>query len=196
VSDTSQGEGWWQASDGKWYPPQPQAPAPPPPMGAPGTTAESFQDQNKPATASISAPGLGATSWVVIGGIGGAFVGSFLPWASAGIFTVNGTDGDGVMTLIASAIAGGCYGYHIQDRASRKGVRIAALVLMVITALIYVVDFADISTMVDNDFITVSPGIGLILGTIGSIAAVIALIVEMAKRRPSASEPQGWSPCW
>src|SRR4051812_20499156 len=25
VSDTSQGPGWWQASDGKWYPPE-QAP--------------------------------------------------------------------------------------------------------------------------------------------------------------------------
>ena len=23
MSDTSQGPGWWQASDGKWYPPQP-----------------------------------------------------------------------------------------------------------------------------------------------------------------------------
>lgn len=27
MSDTSQGEGWWQASDGKWYPPE-QSPAP------------------------------------------------------------------------------------------------------------------------------------------------------------------------
>lgn len=25
MSDTSQGPGWWLASDGKWYPPQPQA---------------------------------------------------------------------------------------------------------------------------------------------------------------------------
>jgi hypothetical protein len=33
MSDVSQGPGWWQASDGKWYPPQPAAPttAPPPP---------------------------------------------------------------------------------------------------------------------------------------------------------------------
>jgi hypothetical protein len=23
MSDTSQGEGWWVASDGKWYPPEP-----------------------------------------------------------------------------------------------------------------------------------------------------------------------------
>ena len=22
MSDTSQGPGWWQASDGKWYPPE------------------------------------------------------------------------------------------------------------------------------------------------------------------------------
>lgn len=28
MSDTQQGPGWWQASDGKWYPPQ-QAPPPP-----------------------------------------------------------------------------------------------------------------------------------------------------------------------
>jgi len=45
VSDTSQGPGWWQASDGKWYAPQPAPPpppivspqpvaAPPPPIGA------------------------------------------------------------------------------------------------------------------------------------------------------------------
>jgi uncharacterized membrane protein len=27
MSDTSQGEGWWQASDGKWYPPEQASPA-------------------------------------------------------------------------------------------------------------------------------------------------------------------------
>jgi hypothetical protein len=38
MSDTSQGEGWWLASDGKWYPPTaapaPAPPAPPYPQGA------------------------------------------------------------------------------------------------------------------------------------------------------------------
>ena len=33
VSDTSQGPGWWQASDGKWYPPE-QAPGYQPPAAA------------------------------------------------------------------------------------------------------------------------------------------------------------------
>ena len=32
MSDTSQGPGWWQASDGKWYPPE-QAPGATPPPG-------------------------------------------------------------------------------------------------------------------------------------------------------------------
>jgi NADH:ubiquinone oxidoreductase subunit 2 (subunit N) len=41
MSDVSQGEGWWQASDGRWYPPQPATGAPPgpPPMGAPARTS-------------------------------------------------------------------------------------------------------------------------------------------------------------
>jgi hypothetical protein len=38
VSDSSQGPGWWLASDGKWYPPEKAAPTPPsapPPPSAP-----------------------------------------------------------------------------------------------------------------------------------------------------------------
>ncbi len=37
MSDTSQGEGWWLASDGKWYPPES---APPPPINAYGTSPQ------------------------------------------------------------------------------------------------------------------------------------------------------------
>jgi hypothetical protein len=46
MSDQSQGEGWWQASDGKWYPPpRPDAPAPPTtqPFGEPtGAPSEAY----------------------------------------------------------------------------------------------------------------------------------------------------------
>lgn len=30
MSDRSQGEGWWLASDGRWYPPESRLPSPPP----------------------------------------------------------------------------------------------------------------------------------------------------------------------
>ena len=36
MSDTSQGPGWWQASDGKWYPPDQQPGVAPPLSPAPG----------------------------------------------------------------------------------------------------------------------------------------------------------------
>jgi uncharacterized RDD family membrane protein YckC len=48
MSDTSQGEGWWLASDGKWYPPESRPAWPPPqsspwgsPAGSPETPASS-----------------------------------------------------------------------------------------------------------------------------------------------------------
>jgi hypothetical protein len=48
MSDVSQGEGWWLATDGKWYPPQQappqQAPLPPPPgQSTPGDMVQQFR---------------------------------------------------------------------------------------------------------------------------------------------------------
>jgi hypothetical protein len=44
MSDTAQGQGWWLASDGKWYPPEsakpPPPPPPPPPAPAPHVALE------------------------------------------------------------------------------------------------------------------------------------------------------------
>lgn len=36
MSDLAQGPDWWQASDGKWYPPEARLPPPPAGYGAPG----------------------------------------------------------------------------------------------------------------------------------------------------------------
>ena len=46
MSDTSQGPGWWLASDGKWYPPQ-SAPvaAPPPPQPQPQAAPQPYPPQ-------------------------------------------------------------------------------------------------------------------------------------------------------
>lgn len=64
MSDASQGPGWWQASDGKWYPPEqaPQQAAPtgPPPGSAPGAM-----------------PGYGAPA---MGGAGGSAHGQLIEW--------------------------------------------------------------------------------------------------------------------
>jgi len=44
MSDTSQGPGWWQASDGKWYAPESATSPPPPPPPMTPSTSESDDD--------------------------------------------------------------------------------------------------------------------------------------------------------
>jgi hypothetical protein len=51
VSDQSQGAGWWQASDGKWYPPSQAAETSPPPPPVPGSAYG-------PPAAPIAQPGM------------------------------------------------------------------------------------------------------------------------------------------
>ena len=71
MSDVSHGPGWWQASDGRWYPPQPAAPAPPPPPppGPPpqwgGPPAGSPKSSNRGCLIALAIVG----ALVVLGGI-------------------------------------------------------------------------------------------------------------------------------
>jgi uncharacterized RDD family membrane protein YckC len=55
MSDQSQGEGWWLASDGKWYPPQPEA-AETPPEAAETPAPPAAEATAPPAGATISMP--------------------------------------------------------------------------------------------------------------------------------------------
>lgn len=66
MSDSSQGPGWWQASDGRWYPPQShstQPAAPPPTYGAPPPVA-----YGAPAAKKSGMPGW-AKVVLILGGI-------------------------------------------------------------------------------------------------------------------------------
>lgn len=59
MSDTSQGEGWWLASDGKWYPPESRPAWPPPqasPWAPPGTSPPTGE------AAPSAEPGSGTTN--------------------------------------------------------------------------------------------------------------------------------------
>jgi hypothetical protein len=77
MSDQSNGHGWWQASDGKWYPPEqhpnyrpqptPSLPATPPPLAAPlpGATPPTAQPPFIPAVPQQKKKG-GCLKWVLI----------------------------------------------------------------------------------------------------------------------------------
>jgi hypothetical protein len=71
ASDTQEGPGWWQASDGKWYPPQPQQQAAPnqaPPLTPPPAPQVVYQQAPKKGHGCLYAI-LGAVGLVVVIGV-------------------------------------------------------------------------------------------------------------------------------
>jgi len=120
-----------------------------------------------------------------------ALIGSFLPWAKVFIVTINGTDGDGIITAIASGIA--LFLFYSSRRAiARKKtgqVKLGfAILCIAITAAIYIYDFANLTSFSDessNEFfeISVQPQIGIIVGSIGAVVGTIACSIIWNKRR-------------
>lgn len=74
AADTSQGPGWWLASDGKWYPPESTLPPPPAPRPAPlaGSTTwrPPIKKQQRPLTWVILGWNILMAVWLVSGLVG------------------------------------------------------------------------------------------------------------------------------
>src|ERR1039458_3594465 len=93
MSDVSNGPGWWQASDGKWYPPEqrPNYEAPAPPQSSAGASAHSSSPAAPSAAGSFKfemnrwtqAERITAIASLVL------LISLFLPWftVSAGIYS-------------------------------------------------------------------------------------------------------------
>ena len=64
MSEQSQGPGWWQASDGKWYPPE-QAPATQPPATEPIATPPAYGAPAASTAPAAAAAGGGSTGKIV-----------------------------------------------------------------------------------------------------------------------------------
>ena len=120
-----------------------------------------------------------------------ALIGSFLPWARVFFITINGTDGDGILTAIGSGIA--LFLIYSSKRAIAKQkngqIQLGFVILCIgITAAIYIYDFVNLTSLSDessNDFIEISvqPQIGIIVGSIGAVVGTIACSMIWNKRR-------------
>src|SRR5690606_12944525 len=146
--------GWWMASDGRWYPPHLAPGAVPAPPVSPAAVRTS-------------------ADWAAFGCSVAVVAGSFMPWVDAGFISAAGTEGDGMLTLVLGAIA-------VFTSLVRKS--IGTIVAMALVVLIAGYDVANISTMADDSFITVSPGMGLILVLLAGIGAIVAAAVARGQR--------------
>jgi hypothetical protein len=90
MSDVSQGEGWWQASDGKWYSPEQKSADPIPTASAPASTPSS--GSGLPAFA-FDLKRLSKAEQITGGATLVLFISLFLPWFTYRytVVTVSGT---------------------------------------------------------------------------------------------------------
>ncbi len=89
MSDVSQGPGWWQASDGKWYPPE-QRPASEPPVAAPAASYPRTQP--------------GASPLGPLADWGTRALATLIDWAASAVVAIAGLIVAGIIGAISTAL--------------------------------------------------------------------------------------------
>lgn len=144
-----------------------------------------------------------ASSWfglrpsvVIWAAFGLTFLSSFLPWLTVSHlpfsemrdYSLAGTRVDGRITAVLTALAAILFGFaKVNSSAMKRRVVIASLFVMLPAVFYYVHDclkFAGYSGPEDTFFgqVTVSLGIGLVLGVIGSLLTIFALALLLVDR--------------
>jgi hypothetical protein len=128
------------------------------------------------------------SGWVLLGAGALMLVGSVSPWATVQIFggiAVNGTDGDGVLTLVF-AIVIAMMGVLIGVGHGRLWTSIVALIFAGLAALTAVVDIVDISRVYDGNAHVgsdaISVGFGLWLVAVAAGIGVVFSVLAMVRR--------------
>lgn len=113
MSDFSQGPGWWQASDGKWYAPE-QAPGGQPPaaasFGAPAVGPGAFANAAPAGGAPLAEWIQRVVAWLIDGGIGAAFM--VVVFILAAVFGAV-SDALGAIVFLVGYVIVGAYGFWI-----------------------------------------------------------------------------------
>jgi hypothetical protein len=116
---------------------------------------------------------------VAAGAAAGVIIGSVSPWATIsfgfGQISVNGTDGDGQLTLV------GGVAILVLVILSKY---LASLIVSVITAAVLVYDYFNIASSIDvgdDTFASAAVGWGIQLATVGAIVAAVASFLMMQR---------------
>ena len=157
----------------------------------PGSARE--EPERAPTTSAPALKWTSRTRMLVLGGAAALLLGALLPWveAEAGVFSVtkNGTEGDGVLTLILALVIAGVFGLVKAGR----GTALTSLLLGALAGIIGVVDIADVTAKArdlttSSSPVSASVGIGLWLTVASAIAVVVGgafALSELPRRTAS-----------
>ncbi|MBN1289890.1 MAG: zinc ribbon domain-containing protein [Actinobacteria bacterium] len=153
---------------------------PPPPYTASpsGTPAPPYQQENYPSyvhAAERSKAQL-AIGLMGIGSMTLSLLASFLPWASFFGISANGLDGDGKITVVTALLAG--VFFAIAVAAKVKWPYIISLILALITAAVFLVNFVDISDTVGMSAVSFGMYVGITGACAGTVFSILGLAVK------------------
>ncbi len=134
--------------------------------------------------------------WVLVGGAVLLAIGSVLPWASATSLgddvTVNGTESDGVLTILMAALVAGL-GFPLVRRATGAGRLVPALVVALLALALCVADMVDIERIANETSGLVAGTTieyGLYVATLGAAASAVGAVLGLrASHRARGAAP-------
>lgn len=186
MSDSSQGPGWWLAADGKYYPPE-QHPNYQQQVALPDAAQFAVAQQTVAQHRAAEVTSASSAGSMFTAGLVGAIavvVGALLPWATVstafGTLSVNGTDGDGVLTLGGGVVAAALLLFG----RGRRWAAVVAAVVGVLVTIVGVYDLVNVSSAAagaTSNFARASAGVGLWVTVVGGLACAICSMVAAAR---------------
>jgi len=124
----------------------------------------------------------------VLVGAAAAALGSILPWASVLAFSVNGFDGDGKITLIASGFSITCLVAALRVKGRQLLLAVLSTLGLGVAAGTFIYDAVTITKAIDKSQSEIlgsiiRPGVGLLIGVVGSTLAFVVSLTLIAHTR-------------
>ncbi len=153
-----------------------------------------------PPAPSAPANRLSLTTRLTLVAFATAFVASLLPWVRVLFVSINGTDGDGRITLVTAAVGFGCV--VAVGRVTRRHLLLQACAVLsaTLTCLVFVYNLADVSRTAGdaaNDIfdLQVSPQFGLLVGAVAAPVSLLTTIIGFGAlvRTRTGGSPRPWT---
>jgi hypothetical protein len=199
MSNAPQGPGWWQASDGNWYPPQQQAGYAPPPPGPPSWSAPSYPQYPAPVGQTRGVAHLPLAAWLLFLALAVELISCLLPTytVSAGgethntyTFSAGGKTHDAGLTgadWVEFLVVYGVMAVLVW--ATFAGPRLRRGMLIALTVWASLVVIGEIGAWTFSVPASGSPAAGLFVSTASSILFVVGIVLAWTSRSKAQPRP-------
>jgi hypothetical protein len=114
-------------------------------------------------------------------------IGSTGPWARVAFFTKDGTDGDGVVTLILGLVAGVAAVIRMFQPTARAWLHGVILISLALSGVVGIIDWVDLERVAGESEIPVEPAWGIVLTTVAGVAGAVIAAGQIFARKSTAA---------